>query len=159
MRIGLGEDIHHLKEGRALLLGGVAIPAPFGEDAHSDGDVLLHALADAIYGAIADRDIGDHFPDNDSKTEGMDSSRIVKDALRRAKEKGYRPTSLDSNIFLEKPKLSPYIDEIRKRIASLLSLEDEAVSIKAKTFEGLGPIGLGEAIRATCIIMMEEVTK
>ena len=156
MRIGLGEDIHRLVKGRKLMLAGIEIPSEVGEEAHSDGDVLLHAVADAIYGAIAEKDIGWHFPDNDPKTEGIDSRLIVKDALSLAKKKGYKVSSLDSNIFLEDIKLKPYIDEMRKSLASLLETEIENISIKARTNEGLGPVGLGQAVRATVITLLKE---
>lgn len=156
MRIGIGEDIHRLVEGRKLILAGIEIPSEKGELAHSDGDVLLHAVADAIYGAIADKDIGAHFPDTSKETEGLDSSLIVKHALSLAKSKGYKVSSLDSNIVLENPKLRPHIDTMRSNLASLLETNIENVSIKAKTAEGLGPIGQGEAIRASVIIMLEE---
>ena len=156
MRIGLGEDIHRLVKGRKLMLAGIEIPSEVGEEAHSDGDVLLHAVADAIYGAIAEKDIGWHFPDNDPKTEGIDSRLIVKDALSLAKKKGCKVSSLDSNIFLENIKLKPYIDEMRKSLASILETEIENISIKARTNEGLGPVGLGQAVRATVITLLKE---
>lgn len=156
MRIGLGEDIHRLVKGRKLMLAGIEIPSEVGEEAHSDGDVLLHAVADAIYGALAEKDIGWHFPDNDPRTEGLDSRLIVKDALSLAKKKGYIVSSLDSNIFLEDIKLKPYIDEMRKSLASLLETEIENISIKARTNEGLGPVGLGQAVRATVITLLKE---
>ncbi len=156
MRIGLGEDVHRLVKGRKLMLAGIEIPSEVGEEAHSDGDVLLHAVADAIYGAIAEKDIGWHFPDNDPKTEGIDSRLIVKDALSLAKKKGYAVSSLDSNIFLENIKLKPYIDEMRKSLASILETEIENISIKARTNEGLGPVGLGQAVRATVITLLKE---
>lgn len=156
MRIGLGEDIHRLVKGRKLMLAGIEIPSEVGEEAHSDGDVLLHAVADAIYGALAEKDIGWHFPDNDPRTEGLDSRLIVKDALSLAKKKGYTVSSLDSNIFLEDIKLKPYIDEMRKSLASLLETEIENISIKARTNEGLGPVGLGQAVRATVITLLKE---
>ena len=156
MRIGLGEDIHHLVKGRKLMLAGIEIPSEVGEEAHSDGDVLLHAVADAIYGALAEKDIGWHFPDSDPRTEGLDSRLIVKDALSLTKKKGYIVSSLDSNIFLEDIKLKPYIDEMRKSLASLLETEIENISIKARTNEGLGPVGLGQAVRATVITLLKE---
>ncbi len=156
MRIGLGEDIHRLVKGRKLMLAGIEIPSEVGEEAHSDGDVVLHAVADAIYGALAEKDIGWHFPNNDPKTEGIDSRLIVKDALSLAKKRGYKVSSLDSNIFLEDIKLKPYIDEMRKSLASLLETEIENISIKARTNEGLGPVGLGQAVRATVITLLKE---
>lgn len=154
MRIGLGEDIHRLKKGLPLFVGGIRIESDFGAVAHSDGDVLLHAVADAIYGALTEKDIGWHFPDTEEKTKGMDSEEIIKDAISLAKEKGYEVSSLDSNVFMEKIKLKPYIDEMRKSLASLLETDIKNISIKAKTNEGLGPVGEGKAIRATAIILL-----
>ena len=156
MRIGLGEDIHVLVAGRPLKLGGVTIPSPVGELAHSDGDVLLHAIADAIYGAIANHDIGYHFPDTDAGNKNLKSEVILKHAISLAREKGYEIGNLDSTIFLEKPKLSRHIAEIRRRIAKILELNVQRVSVKAKTNEGLGPVGEGKAVRATCIVHLEE---
>ena len=156
MRIGLGEDIHRLVGGRPLVLGGIKIPSPIGELAHSDGDVLLHALADAIYGAIAEGDIGTHFPDNKKETENMDSSLIVKDAIKLALDKGYEIESIDSNIFLEEPKLQPYLKDIRENISSILGIDISKISVKPRTNEGLGPVGEKKAVRASCIILLKE---
>ncbi len=156
MRIGLGEDIHRLIKGRKLLIGGIVIPSELGEEAHSDGDVLLHAVADAIYGALAEKDIGWHFPDNDPKSEGLDSRLIVKDAICLMEQRGFKLSFLDSNIFLENIKLKPFIDEMRNSLASVLGVSVDKVSIKARTNEGLGPVGEGKAVRATVIVLLEE---
>ncbi len=156
MRIGIGEDIHRLIKDRKLLLGGVEIPADLGEDAHSDGDVLLHALADAIYGSIAEKDIGWHFPNDRIETENIDSRIIVEDAMSLAKQKGYKIASFDSNVFLENIKLKPYIDDIRRSLSLILGIDVAFISVKAKTSEGLGPIGEGKAIKASVIVLLEE---
>ncbi len=155
MRIGLGEDIHRLEMGLPLIIGGIKIESELGVIAHSDGDVLLHAIADAIYGALSEKDIGWHFPDDEEKTKGLDSRLIIKDALSIANKKGYEVSSLDSNVFLEGVKLKPYIDKMRESLAKLLKTDITNISIKAKTNEGLGPVGERKAIRATAIIALK----
>ena len=152
MRIGFGNDIHRLQEGRPLVIGGVVVPSDKGESAHSDGDVLLHAITDAILGASAMKDIGRLFPDNDPESENAPSSIFLKEALRLT---GARIINIDSVITLEKPKLAPHIDTIRKSVADILSVDISKVSVKAKTAEGLGPIGEGLAIKAESIVLIE----
>lgn len=152
MRIGFGNDIHRLKEGRPLVIGGVIVPSDKGEVAHSDGDVLLHAITDAILGASAMKDIGRLFPDNDPASENAPSSIFLKEALKLT---GARIINIDSVITLEKPKLAPHIDTIRKSVADILSIDISKVSVKAKTAEGLGPIGEGLAIKAEAIVLIE----
>ena len=152
MRIGFGNDIHRLQEGRPLVIGGVVVPSDKGESAHSDGDVLLHAITDAILGASAMKDIGRLFPDNDPESENAPSSIFLKEALKLT---GARIINIDSVITLEKPKLAPHIDTIRKSVADILSVDISKVSVKAKTAEGLGPIGEGLAIKAESIVLIE----
>ncbi len=151
MRIGFGNDIHRLAEGRALMLGGIAIPSKLGEVAHSDGDVLLHALIDALLGAKALGDIGALFPPSDAKYKGADSKELLKKVLELTKPE---IINIDATITLEAPKLRGYIDSIRESLSELLSIDVSRVSIKAKTNEGLGEIGSGAAIKAECIILI-----
>lgn len=152
MRIGFGNDIHRLAEGRALMLGGIAIPSKKGEVAHSDGDVLLHALIDALLGAKALGDIGALFPPSDAKYKDADSKELLKKVLELTKPE---IINIDATITLEAPKLRGYIDSIRESLSELLSIDASRVSIKAKTNEGLGEIGSGAAIKAECIILIE----
>lgn len=156
MRIGFGSDIHRLVEGRKLIIGGVHVPSPSGELAHSDGDVLYHALSDAILGALALGDIGLHFPDNSDSTLNMDSSEIVKFVYQKMVEEGYEIGNVDINITLEKPKLKDYKEEMRKNIASLLHTNIENVSVKAGTNEGLDDLGKGLAIKVETIVLLNE---
>ena len=152
MRIGLGKDVHRLVEGRSLILGGVVIPSSFGEDGHSDGDVLLHAITDAILGAAAMGDIGQHFPDDSPLTKDAFSSSFLKNVQLMT---GARIINIDSTITLEKPKLAEHIPAIRKSIADILEININQVSVKAKTAESLGPIGEGKAIKAEAVVLIE----
>lgn len=155
-RIGFSRDIHKLVEGRDLLLGGVKIPYSLGELAHSDGDVLYHALAESILGALAMGDLGKHFPDTSDETLNMDSSIIVKKCYGFAKEQGYHIVNVDLTITLEKPKLRNYIDQIRENISKVLEINIDCVSVKAGTNEGCGEIGRNEAISAESIVLLEK---
>ena len=155
MRIGFGSDIHRLVEGRKLIIGGVTIPSSFGELAHSDGDVLYHALSDAILGALAMGDIGLHFPDNSNETLDMDSSKIVSFVYQQMVNKGYEIGNVDINITLEKPKLKDYKEQMRKNIASLLHTDIDNVSVKAGTNEGLDDLGKGLAIKVDAIVLLK----
>ncbi len=152
MRVGIGNDIHRLKEGRTLVLGGVIIPSDKGEEAFSDGDVLIHAIIDALLGATAKGDIGSLFPDTDDKNKGRSSLELLKETLQHT---GARIINLDTIIELEKPKLRPYIDKIRESLSDNLSLDIDRISVKAKTAEGLGPIGEGLAIKATAVVLID----
>lgn len=156
MRIGTGFDVHRLTEGRKLVLGGVEIPFERGLLGHSDGDVLLHAISDAILGALSEDDIGVHFPDTDESTEGIDSARILDKANRIAHGKGYRIVNIDTVVVAEKPKIAPYRDAIRQRIAGILSIDAKAVGIKGKTTEGLGFTGRNEGIAVHAVVLLEE---
>ena len=152
MRVGIGNDIHRLKEGRTLVLGGVIIPSDKGEEAFSDGDVLIHAIIDALLGATAKGDIGSLFPDTDDKNKGRSSLELLKETLQHT---GARIINLDTIIELEKPKLRPYIDKIRESLSDNLGLDIDRISVKAKTAEGLGPIGEGLAIKATAVVLID----
>ena len=156
-RIGFSKDIHRLVENRKLIIGGVVVPFEKGELAHSDGDVLYHALAESILGALAIGDLGKHFPDTSSETKDMDSGLIVSKVVSLMKEKGYGVNNVDIFVSLEKPKLKDYIELMRKNVASLLEVDIDYVSIKAGTNEKMGPVGLGEAIEASSIILLKKV--
>lgn len=156
-RVGFSKDIHRLVENRKLIIAGVEIPYHLGELAHSDGDVLYHALAESILGALALGDLGKHFPDTSSKTLNMDSSLIVKEVVKMMKDKGYQVNNVDIFVSLEKPKLKDYIELMRNNVATLLEVSASQVSIKAGTNEGCGEVGKGEAIEATSMIMLKKV--
>ena len=153
MRIGHGMDIHRLIPQKKLVLGGVIIPSEKGEDGHSDGDVLIHALIDALFGATANGDIGSHYPPSDNKYKNIDSILLLKDALLIANCKIY---NVDSTIILERPKLREHIDAIRESLSKLLNLDLSLISVKAKTAEGiLGELGTGDAIAAEVVILID----
>lgn len=151
MRIGFGNDIHRLVSDRPLVIGGVTIPSDKGEEAHSDGDVLIHAIIDSILGAKALGDIGTLFPPSDDKWKDADSKELLKAVIDYAKPD---IINLDATITLEKPKLRSYIESIREELSKLLSLDISQVSIKAKTNEGLGDIGSCNAIKAECAVLL-----
>lgn len=152
IRFGYGEDIHQLVKGRPLILGGINIPFEKGLLGHSDADVLLHTISDALLGALALGDIGKIFPPSDPKTLNIDSSIILNKCYELVKNEGYVLNNLDASVSLEKPHLSEYIPQIRKRIASLLMVDISQISIKAMTNEGLDAVGEEKAIRATCVV-------
>lgn len=151
MRIGFGSDIHRLVEGHPLMLGGIMIPSERGEAAHSDGDVLLHAIIDAILGALGAPDIGELFPP-EAVRKGESSSVLLRSVVERLSP---RIINVDTIITLEEPRLSGYKQEIRRSVASLLGIDEDRVSIKAKTAEGLGDIGQGNAVKAEAAILLE----
>ena len=153
-RIGFSKDIHRLVENRKLIIGGVAVPFEKGELAHSDGDVLYHALAESILGALALGDLGKHFPDTSDETLDLDSSVIVSKVVKMMFEKGYEVNNVDIFVSLEKPKLKDYIESIRNNVAKLLQVNIDQVSIKAGTNEKCGEVGKGEAIEATSMILL-----
>ena len=155
-RIGFSKDIHRLVEGRKLIIGGVVIPFEKGELAHSDGDVLYHAVAESILGALALGDLGKYFPDNSDTTLNMDSSVIVSEVVKMMLLKGYKINNIDVFISLEKPKLKDYISQIRENVSKLLQTETENVSIKAGTNEGCGEVGRGEAIEVTANVLLKK---
>jgi 2-C-methyl-D-erythritol 2,4-cyclodiphosphate synthase len=153
-RIGLGHDRHRLVENRPLILGGVTIPYDRGLDGHSDADVLLHALTDALLGALALGDIGEWFPNTDPQWKNADSTVFLQGAFQEVTRRGWQIANLDCTIHAEQPKLSRYKPQITAKIAELLSLTIEQVNVKAKTGEHVGPIGRGEAIDADVIVLL-----
>ena len=158
LRIGYGEDIHRLVPNRKLILGGVEIPFNQGLLGHSDADCLFHAIADALLGACALGDIGDHFPVDDPRWENADSKKILSESYSLVKKRGYQITNLDASVLAEKPRLSPYRLAMRESIARVLELDLNQVSVKLMTNEGLDAIGKGKAIRSTCICLLERKT-
>lgn len=154
IRIGLGHDRHRLVAGKPLILGGLAIPYDFGLDGHSDADVLLHALTDALLGALALGDIGEWFPNTDPRWKGADSQIFVQEAVKAVRERGWEIANLDATIHAERPKLSPWKQQIAENIARLLGVDATQVSVKAKTGERVGPTGRGEAIDADVVILL-----
>ena len=156
MRIGFASDIHRLVEGRKLILAGVKVPSPVGELAHSDGDVVYHALAESILGALALGDLGSHFPDSDDKYKDIDSRLLVKEVVSLMEKQGYEVANVDISITLEEPKLKKYILEMRFNIGNVLGTQIENVSVKAGTNEKLGDIGKGSAVKAESIILLKE---
>jgi 2-C-methyl-D-erythritol 2,4-cyclodiphosphate synthase len=154
MRIGSGYDLHRLVPGRALVIGGVRIPAPFGEDGHSDGDVLIHALIDALLGAAALGDIGAHFPPSDPAWKNIDSRRLLSATVLMIAEAGYRVGNLDSTVILETPKLKDHIPAIRACLADDLGIGTDAVSVKAKTNESVDAVGESRAVAAHATVLL-----
>ncbi|MBQ8513883.1 MAG: 2-C-methyl-D-erythritol 2,4-cyclodiphosphate synthase [Ruminococcus sp.] len=153
-RIGHGYDVHRLTENRKLILGGVDIPYEKGLLGHSDADVLLHAISDALLGALALGDIGKHFPDTDPAYAGADSLLLLKQVAALIQEKGYAVGNLDATILCQRPKLAPYIPQMRENIAKACGVDTDAVSVKATTEEKLGFTGAGEGIAAHCIALL-----
>jgi 2-C-methyl-D-erythritol 2,4-cyclodiphosphate synthase len=150
-RVGLGWDSHRIAAGRPLILGGVTIPCEFGLDGHSDADILLHALTDALLGAAGLGDIGMHFPDSDPKWKGAESARFVEHAGKLVRDLGYEIVNVDTTVILERPKLKDYRLPIRESIARILGLELDRVSVKFKTAERVGPVGEGKSAEAQAI--------
>lgn len=153
-RIGEGWDVHALVPGRPLILGGVLIPYGMGLLGHSDADVLLHAITDALLGAAALGDIGRHFPDTDARFRGANSTALLAEAARRVRERGYGIGNIDSTVVAQAPKLAPYIDAMRESTAKVLGLDTSQVNIKAKTAEKLGPVGQGFSIEARAVALL-----
>jgi 2-C-methyl-D-erythritol 2,4-cyclodiphosphate synthase len=145
-----------MAEGRRMVLGGVEIPHGKGPVGHSDGDVLLHALADALLGAAALGDIGSHFPDTDARWKGADSASLLAHVIELVRERGFSLTNIDATVVAEEPKIGPHREAIRARLAEILSLPLDAVSVKAKTNEGLGDIGRGEAMACHAVVLLQE---
>ena len=156
-RIGASKDIHRLGLNRKLMLAGVHVPYPMGEIAHSDGDVVYHALAESILGALALGDLGKHFPDNDPATENMDSAIIVRHVVKLMKENGYKVNNVDIFISLEAPKLKDYIAKMRYNISYELDIPYDAVSVKAGTAEGMGEVGQNRAVEASSTVLLKRV--
>jgi 2-C-methyl-D-erythritol 2,4-cyclodiphosphate synthase len=157
MRVGFGYDAHRLVEGRPLVLGGVTIPHEMGLAGHSDADVLLHAIADALLGAAALGDLGAHFPDTDAEWAGADSQVLLRRVVDGVREEGFAPHNVDTTVLLERPKLRPHVDEMRGNVAGCLDLDRDRVSVKATTNEGMGAVGAGEGAvaHAVCTIRPE----
>ena len=157
MRIGQGYDVHRLVEGRKLIIGGVDIPYEKGLLGHSDADVLLHAVMDALLGAAALGDIGQHFPDSDERYKGISSNALLKEVGKILQENGYMIENIDSTVIAQRPKLLPYRPQMAENIAAALGIEKEQVSVKATTEEGLGFTGTGEGISAQAIALLSSV--
>lgn len=157
IRIGHSTDIHRLEEGYRLLIGGVHIPHYKGSVGHSDGDCLLHSVCESLIGALALGDLGKLFPDTSEEFKGIDSSLLVLKVMNEVKRKGYRVINIDSTIFLEKPKLSEYKQQMRENIAKLLEVDVEFVSVKATTSERVGMVGREESIMTESIVLVERV--
>ena len=155
MRIGIGYDLHRLVEGRKLILGGVTIPFEKGLLGHSDADVLIHAVCDALLGAAGLGDIGLHFPDNDPNLKDISSMIILSKTYNLLKDKGFTVINLDSTIMAEEPKITPFRATIQKNIARTIEIEPECVNVKATTLETLGMVGKGEGIAALCIALIK----
>jgi 2-C-methyl-D-erythritol 2,4-cyclodiphosphate synthase len=154
MRIGHGYDVHRLVEGRKLIMGGDDIPWEKGLLGHSDADVLLHAISDAILGAIGEGDIGKHFPDTDATYKGADSLKLLERVVQLADERGWKLGNLDATIIAQQPKMAPHIATMRQNIATVLNAEVAQVNVKATTEEGLGFSGRGEGISAHAVVLM-----
>ncbi len=155
MHIGYGYDVHRLVEGRKLIMGGVEIDYELGLLGHSDADVLLHAVMDSLLGAAALGDIGKHFPDTDERYKGISSIKLLKEVLNLINENNYCIINLDATIIAQKPKMRPYIDQMRKNIADTLNMDISCVNVKATTEEGLGFTGEGLGIAANCVCLIE----
>ena len=155
LRVGLGQDMHRLVKGRRFLLGGVELPAKCGELGHSDGDVLAHAVCDAILGAAALGDIGSLFPPSDPAWKDADSMVLLHSGFCLAKEAGWRLVSLDCVVCCEVPKILPFRDSIRRSLAEALEVSVDSVFVKGKTAEGLGPVGKGRAVQATAVCLLK----
>jgi 2-C-methyl-D-erythritol 2,4-cyclodiphosphate synthase len=155
MRIGQGYDLHRLEEGRPLILGGVTIPHDKGLAGHSDADALAHAITDALLGAAALGDIGAHFPDTDPRYHNADSMILLRDAMQLVRHAGYRVVNIDSTIIAQAPKLNPHIPAIRARLAEVLEMPEEDISVKAKTNERVGAEGREEAISTQAVVLLQ----
>lgn len=158
MRIGFGFDVHQLKEGRDLWLGGVQIPHHKGSLGHSDADVLLHAICDAILGALALGDIGTHFPDTDPAFKGIDSKELLKQVVLLARQQGFEVGNIDASLCLEQPKVMRYAPEMKKRIAGICGKTTGDISIKATTNEKMGFIGREEGLTAYAVVLMQKIS-
>jgi len=156
MRTGIGYDLHRLKRGRRFLLGGVEIPFPKGEDGHSDGDVLAHAVCDALLGASGLGDIGELFPPSDPAFKNANSMEILRNVFTRVKKAGWKVVNLDCVVICEKPKVLDYREDIRNSLAKALEVSTDVVFVKGKTAEGLGDVGKGKAVEAFAVCLLEK---
>lgn len=157
LRIGIGHDTHRLKPGGPLILGGVEIPFDHSLDGHSDADVLLHAVTDAILGAAAMGDIGELFPDTDAENKNRDSAEMLLLAMRKVAGSGFQIANLDCIVFAQAPKLSPYKGPIAERVSEILQISPQQVGVKAKTGEGVGSVGTGEIMQAQCVALLMQI--
>ena len=155
-RSGIGFDVHPLVEGRPLVLGGVTVPFDRGLAGHSDGDVLTHAVIDALLGGAGLGDIGTHFPSDDPNYEGVASTGLLRQTARLVRERGWRPAYLDATIIAERPRLTPFIDQMARSLADSLDTDRDSVNLKAKTSDGLGFVGRGEGIAALAVATLEQ---
>jgi 2-C-methyl-D-erythritol 2,4-cyclodiphosphate synthase len=156
-RVGVGFDAHAFREGRKLVLGGVEIPHKAGLEGHSDADVLVHAVMDALLGAVGEREIGFHFPDTDERFKGISSMELLARVMEVVRGKGYRVVNLDCVVIAQEPRLSPYLEEIERRLAEATGVEGEAVAVKPTTTEGMGFTGRSEGIAAVAVVLVERV--
>lgn len=155
IRVGQGFDFHPLAAGRKLILGGVEIPHDRGLRGHSDADVAAHALANAILGALGEGDLGRHFPDTDDRYRDADSITLLAEVWRLARERGFHLGNADLTIFAQKPKLAPYLDRMRSRLATALGADDKLVNVKASSPEGIGALGRGDGMAAAALVVLE----
>ena len=158
LRVGIGNDIHGLADGRKLILGGVRIPFGKGPVGHSDGDALAHAICDALLGAAALGDIGRHFPDSSPKWRNASSLAFLRHMRKLLRQAGYSIVNIDATVGLERPKLAPYIGRMQKKLATALGIKPTQVSVKAKSGEGLDAVGRGEAVRADAVVLIQRGT-
>ncbi|MDT7540748.1 MAG: 2-C-methyl-D-erythritol 2,4-cyclodiphosphate synthase [Acidobacteriota bacterium] len=155
-RIGIGHDTHRLAPARPLVLGGVRIESDRGAEGHSDADALAHALTDALLGALCEGDIGVHFPDRDPQWKDADSLALLARVVWLASQRGYEIVNVDSTVMLERPRLRPYVEQMRERLAQVLALDVACISIKAKTGEGLDAVGEGRAVTAHAVVLLQK---
>jgi 2-C-methyl-D-erythritol 2,4-cyclodiphosphate synthase len=156
IRIGFGVDVHRLEEGYEFWLGGLKLPSSFGAVGHSDADVLIHAICDALLGALNLRDIGFHFSDTDPKYKGIDSKILLKNVMDLIKEKGFSVVNIDATVILEQPKVNPHIPQMQQILAEILEVEVDRVSIKATTHEKVDSFGAGEAVKAYAVCLVSK---
>lgn len=156
LRVGIGYDVHQLKEGYDLFLGGIKIESPLGAVGHSDADVLIHAIIDALLGASNQRDIGYQYPDSNDKFKGIDSKLLLKDCFEKVKAKGFEIENIDSTISLQSPKIGKYIPSMQESLAEILELDSDDVTIKATTTENLGFVGRNEGISAQAVVLLSK---
>jgi 2-C-methyl-D-erythritol 2,4-cyclodiphosphate synthase len=157
MRIGQGFDAHRFRDGDHLMIGGVRVPFDRGIEAHSDGDVLLHAVTDALLGAAGEGDLGRHFPDTDPTLKGVDSRSLLRSALDKARIKGWQVINVDATVIAQRPRLAPYIEAMRANIAADLALDPALVNVKASTTEHMGFTGRGEGVAALAVVLLGPV--
>ena len=156
IRIGFGVDVHRLEEGREFWLGGIQLPSTFGAVGHSDADVLIHAICDALLGALNLRDIGYHFSDTDPQYKGIDSKILLKNVMDLIRDKGFGVVNVDATVILEKPKVNPHIEQMQQVLANLLEISIDRMSIKATTHEKVDSFGAGEAVKAYAVCLLSK---